>query len=70
VEPSRRRLLSGLAFAALTVGACVLLAKHLTGTSWPLQRAHMGLVGAACALYLASYVLRAQIGRASGRERV
>lgn len=59
MEPSRRRLLSGFAFAALTVGACVLLAKHLTGTSWPLQRAHMGLVGAACALYLASYVLRA-----------
>jgi len=59
VEPSRRRLLSGFAFAALTVGACALLAKHLTGTSWPLQRAHMDLVGAACALYLASYVLRA-----------
>jgi lysylphosphatidylglycerol synthase-like protein len=59
VEPSRRRLLSGFAFAAFTVGACVLLAKHLTGTSWPLQRAHMGLVGAACTLYLVSYVLRA-----------
>jgi Lysylphosphatidylglycerol synthase TM region len=59
VEPSRRRLLSGFAFAGLTVGACVLLAKHLTGTSWPLQRARMDLVGGACALYFASYVLRA-----------
>src|SRR5204863_6520388 len=58
-EPSRRRLIGGLMFAALTTGACVLLAKHLTGTSWPLHRADLGLVGAACALYFASYVLRA-----------
>ena len=49
----------GVAFAALTVGACVLLAKRLTTTTWPLERAHMWLVGAACALYFASYVLRA-----------
>jgi hypothetical protein len=59
VEPSRRRLLSGFAFAAVTVGACVVLAKHLTGTSWPLQRAHMSLVAAAGVLYFASYILRA-----------
>jgi hypothetical protein len=59
VETSRRRLLSGFAFAVVTIGACVLLAKHLTGTSWPLQRAHMGLVAAAGALYFVSYVLRA-----------
>jgi hypothetical protein len=59
VAPTRRRLVSGFVFAAFAVGACVLLAKHLTGTSWPLQRAHMGLVGAACALYFASYVFRA-----------
>jgi hypothetical protein len=59
VDPTRRRLVSGFVFAAFTVGACVLLAKHLTGTSWPLQRAHMGLVGAACVLYFASYVFRA-----------
>ena len=59
MEPSRRRLLSGFVFAALTVGACMLLAKHLTGTSWPLERARMDLVAGACALYFASYVLRA-----------
>ena len=59
MDPTRRRLVSGFVFAAFTVGACVLLAKHLTGTSWPLHRAHMGLVGAACALYFASYVFRA-----------
>jgi hypothetical protein len=52
-------MISGLVFAAFTVGACVLLGKHLTGTSWPLQRAHMGLVAAAGVLYFASYVLRA-----------
>jgi Lysylphosphatidylglycerol synthase TM region len=52
-------MISGLVFAAVTVGACVLLGKHLTGTSWPLQRAHMGLVAAAGVLYFASYVLRA-----------
>jgi len=52
-------MISGFLFAVVTVGACVLLGKHLTGTSWPLQRAHMGLVAAAGVLYFASYVLRA-----------
>ena len=59
VEPSRRRLLSGFAFAAFTTGACVLLAKRLTGTSWPLERANVPLVAGAGALYFSSYVLRA-----------
>ncbi len=59
MEPSRRRLLSGIAFALLTTGACVLLAKRLTGTSWPLERANLTLVAGAGALYFASYVLRA-----------
>jgi hypothetical protein len=52
-------MLSGFAFAVLTIGACVLLAKHLTGTSWPLQRANMALVAGSGLLYFASYVLRA-----------
>jgi len=56
---SHRRVFAGLAFAAVTIVAAALLGKHLTKTSWPLQRAHMGLVAAACALYFASYVLRA-----------
>jgi hypothetical protein len=59
VEPSRRRLLSGIVFALLTTGASVLVAKRLTGTSWPLERANAGLVAGAGALYFASYVLRA-----------
>jgi hypothetical protein len=56
---SSRRVLAGVAFALVTIAAAVLLGKHLTHTSWPLQRAHMGLVAAAGALYFASYVLRA-----------
>jgi hypothetical protein len=56
---SRRRLIASVVFAALTLGVTVLLARRLTHTSWPLERAHMGLVGGAVALYFSSYVLRA-----------
>jgi hypothetical protein len=52
-------MLGGFVFAAVTVGATVLLGKRLTNTSWPLERAHMGLVAAAGVLYFASYVFRA-----------
>ena len=55
----RGRLLVGCAFGALTLSGCVLLARHLTRTSWPLQRAHIGLVVLAGALYFASFILRA-----------
>jgi hypothetical protein len=58
-KTSRRRVLGGVAFAAVMLGTSVLLARRLTSTSWPLERAHMGLVGGAVALYFASYVLRA-----------
>src|SRR6266498_3197877 len=57
--PDRRRLIASFVFAAVTLGACVLLAKRFTHTSWPLQRANLGLVGGAVALYFASYVFRA-----------
>ena len=53
------RLLVGCAVAALTLAASALLARHLTPTSWPLQRAHMGLVALAGGLYFASFILRA-----------
>jgi Lysylphosphatidylglycerol synthase TM region len=56
---SRRRLIASFGFAALTIGASVLLARRFTHTSWPLQKAHLGLVGGAVALYFASYVFRA-----------
>ena len=54
-----RRLVAAFAFAAVTVAATVLLGRRFTHTSWPLQRAEMGLVGGAVALYFASYVFRA-----------
>ena len=57
--PSRRRLIAGVAFASCTLGVSFLLARRLTNTSWPLERAHMGLVAAAVALYFSSYVFRA-----------
>jgi hypothetical protein len=52
-------VIGGTIFAVVTIAATVLLGARLTHTSWPLQRAHMGLVAAACAFYFASYVLRA-----------
>jgi hypothetical protein len=57
--PTRTRAVAGLVFAAVTIVACALIGKRLTHTSWPLQRADMGLVAASVTLYFASYVLRA-----------
>jgi Lysylphosphatidylglycerol synthase TM region len=56
---SRGHLLVGCAFAGLTLAGCLLVARHLTRTSWPLQRAHGGLVALAGVLYFASFILRA-----------
>jgi hypothetical protein len=56
---SRVRVAIGVAFALVTIGACVLLGNRFTHTSWPLQRAHMGLVGAAVFFYFISYIFRA-----------
>jgi hypothetical protein len=53
------RLLLGAALAALTLAAGALVARRLTHTSWPLQRAHMGLVALAASFYFASFILRA-----------
>jgi len=55
----RGRLLVGCVFAAVTIAGSVLLARHLTHTTWPLQRAHMRLVVLAGALYFASFIFRA-----------
>src|SRR5207244_6954081 len=59
VARERGRLLVGCAFAALTLVGCLLVSRHLTRTSWPLQRAHVGLVVLAGGLYFASFILRA-----------
>src|SRR3954449_304719 len=58
-SPTGRRLFFASGFAAVTVGASVLLGRRFTHTSWPLERAHMGLVAGAIAFYFASFILRA-----------
>src|SRR5438132_4461665 len=59
VARERGRLLVGCAFSALPLVGCLLVSRHLPRTSWPLERAHMGLVAGAIAFYFASYILRA-----------
>ena len=59
LSPRRRRLLGGLAFSLLSLAACVLVARYLSDTSWPLQGAHVRLVFLAGAAYLASFGFRA-----------
>jgi len=51
---------AGVVFAAITVLACVLLGRRLTGASWPLAHARLLLVAAAGLCYFASFVLRAR----------
>ena len=62
-EPATRargkRLVAASAFALLTIGTTVLVGGRLSHTSWPLERAHMSLVGLATVLYFASFVFRA-----------
>ncbi len=55
----RRRLLGGLAFCLLSLGACVLVARRLSSSSWPLEGAHVSLVFLAAGCYLASFGFRA-----------
>jgi Lysylphosphatidylglycerol synthase TM region len=58
-SPHRRRLLGGLAFSLLSLGACVLVARYLSDASWPLEGAHVPLVFLAGGAYLASFGFRA-----------
>jgi hypothetical protein len=58
-SPHRWRLLGGIAFSLLSLGACVLVARHLSDASWPLDGAHFPLVFLACGSYLASFGFRA-----------
>jgi hypothetical protein len=58
-SPRRRRLLGGLAFCLLSLGASALVARHLSGASWPLEGAHAPLVFLAGCSYLASFGFRA-----------
>jgi uncharacterized membrane protein YbhN (UPF0104 family) len=56
----QRRWVAGVAFAAVTVLACVLLGRMLTGSSWPLAHARLLLVAAACLCFFVSFVARAR----------
>jgi uncharacterized membrane protein YbhN (UPF0104 family) len=55
-----RRLLGGAVFAVVTILACALLGRQLTGSSWPLAHARLLLVIAAGLCYFVSFVLRAR----------
>ena len=55
----RWRLLGGLALSLLSLIAFVLLARHLSDASWPLDGAHRPLVVLAGCSYLASFGFRA-----------
>lgn len=55
-----RRWFVGAVFAAVTLLACVLLGRKLTGSSWPLEHARMLLVAAAGFCYFLSFVARAR----------
>jgi hypothetical protein len=55
----RWRLLGGVAFSILSLGAFVLVARCLSDASWPLDGAHAPLVFLAGSSYLASFGFRA-----------
>lgn len=55
----RLRLVGGLAFCALSLATCVLVARRLSGSSWPLDGARVPLVFLAAGSYLAGFGFRA-----------
>ena len=57
---TRRRVMAGVGFAAVTVTACVLVGERLTHSSWPLAHARLLLVVFAAVCYFVSFVLRAR----------
>jgi uncharacterized membrane protein YbhN (UPF0104 family) len=59
LSPHRWRVLGGLGLSLGSLAACVLLARHLTEASWPLDGARVSLVFLAGGLYLASFGFRA-----------
>jgi len=68
LSPARRledgwrptRVALGACFALLTVAASVLLARRLTGSSWPLAGVDPLFTAGAASAYLASFVLRSR----------
>ena len=55
-----RRWVAAIVFSAVTLLACVLLGRKLTGSSWPLAHARVLLVAAAALCYFVSFVVRAR----------
>ena len=55
----RRRLAVGIGFCLLSLAACVLVARHVTSASWPLEDARIAFVLAAGVAYAAAYGFRA-----------
>jgi uncharacterized membrane protein YbhN (UPF0104 family) len=55
-----RRWVAGAIFAAVTLLACLLLGRLLTGSSWPLAHASLLLVAAAGLCYFVGFVARAR----------
>jgi uncharacterized membrane protein YbhN (UPF0104 family) len=58
--PRRRRLVAGVAFAAITIAACLLVGQRLTTSSWPLAHTRTLLVALATVCYFLSFILRAR----------
>jgi hypothetical protein len=58
-NPRRWKLLGGLAFSLLSLIACVLVARLLSGASWPLDGARVSLVFLTGGAYFASFAFRA-----------
>jgi hypothetical protein len=53
-------VLTGVAFSAITVAACILIGRRLTHSSWPLAHTRALLVAIAVTCYFVSFVLRAR----------
>jgi len=60
LKARHRRWVAAVVFATLTVLACFLLGRRLTGSSWPLAHARMLLVAAAGLCYFVGFVARAR----------
>lgn len=58
-RPMLARRVAATGLSAAAIGAVVLLARRVTGTTWPLQGAQIELVLGAGGAYLASFVFRA-----------
>jgi uncharacterized membrane protein YbhN (UPF0104 family) len=54
-----KKLAVGIGFCVFSLVACVLLARHLTTASWPLEDAHVAFVVASGLAYLAAFGFRA-----------